>query len=255
MNSRPKIPEELWERIRNLPYSGEGLIISCVFEKDLPKLNNQKRTTLNRLNFYIKYKVGGTYDPRNQGYYSVKSRYYNHTNTTETKGEFTFNNPAKYDIIGDFSEYDDISTYARLYSNKKYDDIHKILDNSIQILNWILHGDYRNLSTIPQQDKKGLRPPTIIDTVTFVNLNDYSKVEVVYDYTGKINILKKFVDKARYWSKERLKAQEEYSPERLRSQGYFDSDSGISENFSRLNINSFGINKLISMKQYLHKLK
>ena len=76
------------------------------------------------------------------------------------------------------------------------------------------------MSTIPQQDKKGLRPPTIIDTVTFINLNDYSKLEVVYDYTGKINILKKFVDKARYWSKERLKAQEEFNPERLRSQGY-----------------------------------
>lgn len=245
--------EKLWERIRNLPRSNEGLIVSCFFEKDLPKLNNQKRTTLNRLNFYIKYQIGGYYDPRRQGYYSVKSRYYNHTNTTETKGEFTFNNPAKYEIISDFSEYDDISNYARLYNNKKYDDYHKILGNSIQVLNWIYHGHYDSLDRLSPIDRKGLRPPTIIDTIVFVDLNDYSKIDIVYDHTGKIHILKKFADKARYWSKERLKAQQEYSPERLRSQGYFDSE--LSEKMGNLNINSFGKSKLMSFERYLRKLK
>ena len=246
------IPEKTWERIRNLPYSGEGLIVSCIFEKDLPKLNNQKRTTLNRLNFYIKYIVGGYYDFRNRGYYSVKSRYYKHSNTTGIKDKFTFNNPAKYEIISDFSEYDDISL---INSDKsKYDDNHKILDNSIQVLNWIYHGHYDRLDRlIPIEISRLRRPLAIIDTVVFVDLNDYSKIDIVYDHTGKINILKKFADKARYWSKERLKAQEEFSPERLKSQGYFDSD--LTENFSRLNINSFGKSKLISFEKYLLKLK
>ena len=248
-----KIPEKIWERIRNLPYSGECLIVSCIFEKDFAKLNNQKRIVINRLNFYIKYIVGGTYDPRNQGYYSVKSRYYTNSNTTETKGEFTFNNPEKYSIISDFSEYDDISNYARLYSNKKYDDTHKTIVTIRACLNWILHGHHENLDRLSPIDRKGLRPPTIIDTIVFVDLADYSKVDVVYDYTGKINILKKFVDKARYWSKERLKAQEEFNPDFLNNQGYFDSD--LTENFTRLNINSFGKSKLISFEKYLLKLK
>jgi hypothetical protein len=65
--------------------------------------------------------------------------------------------------------------------------------------------------------------------------------------------IKKFVDKARYWSGVRLKAQEEYSPERLRSQGYFDYD--LSEQMGNLNINSFGKSKLISFEKYLRKLK
>ena len=258
MNSRAQIPEELWERIRNLPRSNEGLIVSCIFEKDLPKLNNKKRTTLNRLNFYIKYKVGGSFDPRNQGYYSVKSIYYNHSNTTGIKDKFTFNNPAKYSIISDFSEYDDISLFNN--DKSKYADEHKTIGNSIQVLNWIYHGHYDRLDRlIPIQISRLRRPPAIIDTVVFVDLNDYSKIDIVYDHTGKIHILKKFADKARYWSKERLKAQEEFSPERLKSQGYFDSDSGISEQMSNLNLNSFGKKKnysnLISFERYLHKLK
>jgi hypothetical protein len=123
MNNNRSIPKEILQRITNLPRSGEGLIISCLFEKDSAKLNNKKKTTLNRLNFYIRYQVGGPDYRRNLGYYSVKSRYYDHSNTTETKGEFTFNNPEKYSIISDFSEYNDIANYA--IARKKYDDTHK----------------------------------------------------------------------------------------------------------------------------------
>ena len=42
MNSLINIPDEILERITNLPSSGEGLIVSCIFEKDLKRLNNKK---------------------------------------------------------------------------------------------------------------------------------------------------------------------------------------------------------------------
>jgi hypothetical protein len=254
MNSLINIPDYLLERITNLPSSGEGLIVSCIFEKDLPKLNNQKRTKIDRLNFYIKYQVGVIYYNRgNQGYYNVKSRYYTQSNTTETKGEFTFNNPEKYSIVSDFSEYDDI----RRIGNNKYPDIIQVINNGNQVLNWILRGSFESRN-IPITMKGRPKSNVVIDTVVFVDLKDYSKAEILYDYTGKLNIIKKFVDKARYWSGVRLKAQEEYSPEKLKSQGYFDSD--LTEDFSRLNLNSFGKKRmnnkqLISFEKYLHKLK
>jgi len=237
MNSLINIPDYLLERITNLPRSNEGLIVSCIFEKDLKKLNNKKRTVIDRLNFYIKYQVGGViYNNRgNEGSYKVKSRYYTQSNTTETKGEFTFNNPEKYSIVSDFSEYDDI----RGIDNKKYPDYFQVINTGNQVLNWILHGVrfFENQNILITM--KG-RPNSnvVIDTVVFVDLKDYSKAEILYDYTGKLNIIKKFVDKARYWSGVRLKAKEDYSPEKLKSQGYFDSD--LTEDFSRLNLNSFG---------------
>ena len=246
----------------------QGVIVSCVLKNEYNKLNvSNKKSKINRLNFYILYKVGGPNDPRRQGYYNIKSRYYNHSSTANKKGIFTFNNEMKYDIISDFSEYDDISDYNSIYNNKKYGDTSRMLGNSIQVLNSIIHGDYRNLSNIPQRQKKDL-VPRIIDTVCVVDLSVretitdenkiiYPSVEVLYDGLGKINILKQFVDKTRYWSGERLKAQREYSPQRLTSQGYFDSeyDNTLSENFSRLTINSFGKSKLISFEKYLLKLK
>jgi len=234
MNSLINIPDYLLERITNLPRSNEGLIVSCIFEKDLKKLNNKKRTVIDRLNFYIKYQVAGNYHNRgNQGYYTVKSRYYTQSNTTETKGEFTFNNPEKYSIVSDFNEYDDI----RFNQYGKYPDIIKAINTGNQVLNWILRGRFETQNTFAIMQGRP-KSNVVIDTAVFVNMNDYSKVEILYDYTGKLNIIKKFVDKARYWSGVRLKAQEEYSPEKLRSQGYFDSD--LSEDFSRLNLNSFG---------------
>jgi len=234
MNSLINIPDYLLQRITNLPSSGEGLIVSCIFEKDLPKLNNQKRTKIDRLNFYIKYQVGVIYYNRgSEGYYTVKSRYYTQSNTTETKGEFTFNNPEKYSIVSDFNEYDDI----RFNQYGKYPDIIKAINTGNQVLNWILRGRFETQNTFAIMQGRP-KSNVVIDTVVFVDLKDYSKAEILYDYTGKLNIIKKFVDKARYWSGVRLKAQEDYSPEKLRSQGYFDSD--LSEDFSRLNLNSFG---------------
>ena len=230
------IPEYLLQKILNLLNSDDGLIVSCIFEKDLPKLNDQKRmNNLKRLNFYIRYTILGTYTPRNQGKYQVKSSYYTQSNTTETKGEFTFNNREKYSIVSDFRAYDHI----RGTDIKNYIDYFQVLDNVNQVLNWILHGAYFFQNQNILVPMKG-RPISnvVIDTVVYVDLKDYSKTEILYDYTGKLNIIKKFVDKARYWSGVRLKAQEEYSPEKLHSQGYFDSD--LSEDFSRLNLNSFG---------------
>jgi hypothetical protein len=243
------IQEYLLERIINLPDSNKGLIVSCIFEKDLKRLNNQKRTVIDRLNFYIKHQYDGSKGyPVFKSHYNVKSRYYDHENTTERQNNFTFNNQEKYEIISDFSEYDNI----RRKSYGKYPDIIQVINNGNQVLNWILRGHFesfnRHTAMIWRVDS-----PVVIDTIVAVDLNDYSKIEILYDYyTGKLNIVKKFIDKARYWSRVRLKAQEEYSPEKLRSQGYFNSDSGstLTEDFSRLNINSFG-----KLEKYLLKLK
>jgi hypothetical protein len=187
------------------------------------------------LNFYIRYIAARTYNNRgNQGYYNVKSRYYTHySSKLGGRGKFTFNNPEKYSIISDFEEHDDI----RFNGNGAYPDIIKAINTGNQVLNWILLGKIETHSfAIMKGRPKG---NVVIDTVVFVDLNDYSKAEILYDYTGKLNIIKKFVDKARYWSGVRLKAQEEYSPEKLRSQGYFDS-TDLSQNFNNLNLNSFG---------------